>query len=332
MPFELASRHVEVARALGAAGQQNGVEFVAQIFHRNVPANVRPGLETHAFRGHLFEPPVKDALLQFEVRNAVAQQAADAVGLFEHGHPMSRAVQLLRGGQARGSRADHGHALAGAAGGRFGMNPALFAGVLDDGLLDILDGYRRAVDTQNAGSFAGRRADAPGEFGKIVGGVEDANGFFPAIAINEVIPIRDDVVERAAGVAEGHAAIHAARRLRAQFLLREWLVDLEEIVDALRDGAARGHLARVLHESGDLTHGSPARALRLLPAMRREHGLARNARNAQHALVLVREHLDELRQHGLPVIQNPLGLRAVRSAPHGERSGVARGSISFGST
>jgi hypothetical protein len=45
--------------------------------------------------------------------NAVAQQAADAVALFEHGDGVSRARQLLRRCQAGRAGADHGDPLAG---------------------------------------------------------------------------------------------------------------------------------------------------------------------------------------------------------------------------
>ena len=134
------------------------------------------------------------------------------------------------------------------------MDPTLAKGALNDCLLDLLDRYRRIVDAQDAGRFAGRRTYPSSELGKVVRGMESTNGFFPAIAVNEVIPIRDDVVERAARVAEGHAAIHAAGRLGAQFLLREFLVDLLEVIDALQNGPARRDFPGVLHESGGFAH------------------------------------------------------------------------------
>jgi hypothetical protein len=38
----------------------------------------------------------------------------------------------------------------------------------------------------------------------------------PTVAVDEVVPVRDQVAERAALVAERHAAVHAARTLVAQ--------------------------------------------------------------------------------------------------------------------
>src|SRR5437762_2778313 len=55
-------------------------------------------------------------------------------------------------------------------------------------------------------------------------------------------------------VAEGHAAIHAAGALRLHLVEREFLVDLEPVVDALFYRPALRQLARVLHEPRVFTH------------------------------------------------------------------------------
>ena len=81
--LQLTPRHGEVAGTFRAARQQQGVKLAAQIFHRNVLAHVRARLEDHAFLKHLVEPPVEDGFLHLEIRNAIAQQASDAIGLFE---------------------------------------------------------------------------------------------------------------------------------------------------------------------------------------------------------------------------------------------------------
>ncbi len=120
------------------------------------------------------------------------------------------------------------------------MDPALLEGAVDDVLFDLLDGHRRLVDPQHASGFARRGADAAGEFGKIIGGVQQPDGFAPAAAIDQIVPVGNDVVDRAARVAERHAAIHAARALRADLLLGKIEVDLKPVVDALGDRTARG--------------------------------------------------------------------------------------------
>ena len=79
-------------------------------------------------------------LLQLEVGDAVAQQAADAVVFLVDRDRVAGAAQLLRGGETCRSAADDGDALAGVVLGRLGVNPALVPGALDDAALDQLDG------------------------------------------------------------------------------------------------------------------------------------------------------------------------------------------------
>ena len=173
------------------------------------------------------------------------------------GDGVAGAAQLLRGGQTGGPAADHGDALAGVLLGRLGMNPALVPGAIDDAALDELDGDGRLIDAQHAGGLAGRGADAAGELGEVVGGVEAADGGFPAAVVDQVVPVGNEVVDRAAGVAEGNAAIHAARALLALLLLGEWLVDFEPVLKPVFDLAAGGLFALNLQKSCDLTHAAP---------------------------------------------------------------------------
>src|SRR5687767_1452137 len=122
---KLASGDRQVARLLGAAGQHDGVVVGQQLLGRNaafrIAADAAPGrlaadehagAELDAFLAHLLQAPVDDALFQLEIGNAVAQQAADAVALFEHGDLVAGARKLLGAGEARRTRADHGDFLA----------------------------------------------------------------------------------------------------------------------------------------------------------------------------------------------------------------------------
>ena len=125
----------------------------------------------------------------------------------------------------------------------------------------------------------GRGADAAGEFGEVVGGVQLAHRLLPAAAVDQVVPIGNDVGERAAGMAEGHAAIHAARGLRSQMVFRERLVDFEPVLDALRGVAPLRQLPRVFHEAGDFTHDA------LLLLMPTGHTCVRAARCPARACI-----------------------------------------------
>src|SRR5688572_1804398 len=129
--------------------------------------------------------------------------------------------------------------------------------MLDNFQLDLLDGHRIAVDTQDAGCFAGGGAKAPGELREVVRGVKAIDRVAPFVAVNQVVPVWDDVAEGAALVTERDAAIHTARGLLFQPLHREVLVDFEPVMDAFRHRPARWRLAPELHESRGLSHGPP---------------------------------------------------------------------------
>ena len=257
-PLQLAPRDLQIARPLRATAQQNGVEPVAQLVHCDVHADVGVRDEAHALRLHLAYPPVDEALLHFKVRYAVAQQSADPVVLLEHRDVMARAAELLRRGQSRRSGADHRDPLAGSKRRRLGQNPALLECPVDHGLFDLLDRDRRLVNAEHAGSLARRRADAPRELREVVGRVQDPHRLLPASAEDQIVPVGNDVVHRTPGVAERHAAIHAARALIPDAVFRKRLVDFEPVIDSIRNGAPLWQLPCVLHEPGHLTHEPPA--------------------------------------------------------------------------
>ena len=165
---EIAARHVEVARRLGAAGEHDRVEFREQLRRGNVDADVRVGPEFHALDRHLRHAPVDQVLFHLEIGNAVAQQAADAVRLLEQHDVVAGARELLRARHARRARADDGDALAGLRGRRLRRDPALFPALVDDEMLDRLDADRIVVDVERARRLARRRAHAAGELGKVV--------------------------------------------------------------------------------------------------------------------------------------------------------------------
>ena len=134
-----------------------------------------------------------------------------------------------------------------------------------------------------ARALARRGADPAGELGEVVGPVEADRRLAPLAAVDEVVPLRDQVVDRAArghpadqhaGVAVRDAAVHAARALVARARRRTGgdaaslqsrirssggrgrlrpALDLDEPGRACPSGAAHpGEVARVLLERGHL--------------------------------------------------------------------------------
>ncbi len=208
-------------------------------------------MEGDAFAFHLRDAAIDDVLFHLEVGNAVTHQAAGLGELLIDMDVVSGARELLRAGHAGGASTDHGDLAAGLHGGDLRLQPAIVPCLVDDGAFDGLDGDRVVIDVQRARGFARRRADAAGEFREVVGGVQVARGFFPVAGIDEVVPVRDLVVDRAAGraglnragaVAIGNAAIHAARGLVAGVFLAE---RNDELVIALQALGNRRVLAVV---------------------------------------------------------------------------------------
>ena len=117
--------------------------------------------------------------------------------------------------------ADDRHRFAGALFGKLRLDPAFVEAAVDDRAFDAFDRYRRIDDIERAGRFARGGADPAGKLGEIVGRMEDVERVLPVVFIDEVVPVRDDVVHRTAVVAIGNAAVHAARRLPAQLLLAQ---------------------------------------------------------------------------------------------------------------
>jgi len=79
-------------------------------------------------------------------------------------------------------------------------------------------------------------------------------GGLPVVAVHEVVPLGNEVPERATGVTERNAAVHAPRALRAHLLRRKVFVDLLPVRDPDRDRPPLRQLPVVLHEPGRLTH------------------------------------------------------------------------------
>ena len=98
---------------LGAAGERDGVIAFEQLRGGHVLADMDPAMEGHALRLHLLDAALDVALLQLEVGDAVAQQAAGLRVLLVEMHVMADAGELLRAGEARRAGADDGDALAG---------------------------------------------------------------------------------------------------------------------------------------------------------------------------------------------------------------------------
>jgi hypothetical protein len=255
---ELAAGHRQVARHARADRQHDRVERPAQLVDGDVAADVDAAAQLDALGEQLLHAPLDDALLDLEVRHAEAAEAARGLVTLEQHDVVARTSQLLRGRHPRGTGADDRDGAAGLDARRLRHDPALAPGAVDDRLLDLLDRDGVALaDLEHAGGLARRGAEAAGELGEVVRCVQLPDRVAPAVAVDEVVPVRDQVAERAAVVAKRHAALHAARALLAQLLDRprdEELVVGAAVIDALARVAVTDARALDAQEAAELAH------------------------------------------------------------------------------
>tara|TARA_B100000579_G_C22279511_1_gene597637 strand:- start:70 stop:426 length:357 start_codon:yes stop_codon:yes gene_type:complete len=101
--------------------------------------------------------------------------------------------------------------------------------VVNDAYLNLFDGHWVLVYAKNTSPFAGSWAETARKFWKVIGRMKTVDGFAPSITVNQVVPVWNDVAERAAVVTEGDSAVHASTCLFFQRSLVEIFVDLVPI-------------------------------------------------------------------------------------------------------
>ena len=113
-------------------------------------------------------------------------------------------------------------------------NPAVIEGGLDDALLRLSHHDGLFVELVYTRSLAQSWADARGEFGEVGVLAKEIVGAFPVALRHGAILVGNKIPERAAvGMAEGLAAVHAARGLFLQFVVGKRPFDFVPVAFAL---------------------------------------------------------------------------------------------------
>jgi hypothetical protein len=205
----------------------------------------------------LLEATIKNRLFHLELGNPIAQEASRLLTSFEHHHVVSSSSELLGGGQTSRPRTDNGNTLPCFHAWTNGLDPPLFPGAFNNLVLNALNGNGIGIDAKNARALTGGGAESTGKFWEVVGGMKPLDGIGPVTLVDHVIPFRDEVAKRAAFMAEGDAAVHAARPLILGGLLSEGLVDLLPVPESYRHRTTTGQVPFEIKESSWLTHGPP---------------------------------------------------------------------------
>ena len=84
--------------------------------------------------------------------------------------------------------------------------------------------------------------------------MQTLNGVPPVAAVGQVVPVRDEVPQWAAVVAERDATVHTPAGLRPEALLTEGLVDLFPVPEADRYRSTVRELPVVFQKSSCVAH------------------------------------------------------------------------------
>ena len=272
----------EPAWGARASGDHHGVEVCQQTLGNVRPGGVRLEPKLNAQLAHEPNAALHHVLGQLHVGDAIHEQATCAVGLLHDGHASPAAGELPGRGQAGGARANHGHARRIRRDRREARGPTVRPLPVGDGALVVVDGLGLVVAAQVAGRLAQGRADAARELGQRAREREALCGLCPLATVEQVVPLRDEVVQRAAGgarlakgdarLAEGNAAHHAAAGLRALLLGRKRHVELVVVARALGNGTQVVGTAAQVKECAGLAHATSPPSLRRRRTAGRRHG------------------------------------------------------------
>ena len=253
-PFELSTGNRQVARALRADGDEQGVVVVAKLIPDDVLTHIFAGLKTNSFSLEDVDTPVDDPLFELEVGDAVAQQPAQLVSAFVDDHLVSSSVELRCGGESGRTRAYDCDAAPRSLSWRLRYDPTFLEGSLDNLLFDLLDRHRLVVDGQDTSRFAGCRAESAGELGEVVRGVESFDGGSPLVSINELVPFGNHVSEWTSLSTERDATVHTTATLFFLLVARPVEIELIVVAKSLFESSFRGVTLIPLDEAGVFSH------------------------------------------------------------------------------
>ncbi len=252
---QLAAWHLDLAGTRGAGAEDDGVVELTEVRVGEVTPDLDAAHELDAGGRHHIDPTLHDGLVQLEIRDPVAEEAARPVVALVDDDGVAGTRELLGRSQPGRPAPHHGDGLARRRRALDRLHPALVEGALADRPLDLLDGDGLRRQPEHARRLARRRADPPGELGEVVGPAEVLEGGLPATVAEGVVEVGDRVAERAARLAEGDAAVHAPPGLEDHLGRGERQLHREVVEDALGHGPARRRPAREVEEVERVGHG-----------------------------------------------------------------------------
>ncbi len=181
-------------------------------------------------------------LFQLHVGNAVHQKASHTVIPFVYGNLMAPFVELVSRRKACRAGAHNGHFLACAHLRRFCSGKSLLVCIFSDSIFIFLHRHGVTVMTAGTGRFTESRTYSGRKFRKIIGFHQTVISLLPVTRIDQIIPFRYQIVQRAAGrhshqlhagLTEGYAAGHTPGALPLLFFSGQRRVKLQKVPGTL---------------------------------------------------------------------------------------------------
>ena len=249
--FQFTTRRLEVTGCRGACGEDDGIVFLCQFCNR---LDVLAVDEVNAFLLHDTDTAVDDALVQLEVRDAVAQQSASRFVLLEHSHLVTFVVELVGSSKTCRTTAHDGHFLAVASGMFNGYISFLIGTFGDGGFVFAVGDSLACCMVQHTSLFAESRTDTSRKFREVVGRFQKFIGGLPVAAIEGIVPFRIFVSKRTCPVTERDAAVHATARLLLPVTRVQRLFHFTEVVDSVMYRSIPSLFARYGHKCFRISH------------------------------------------------------------------------------
>ena len=159
---------------------------------------------------------------------------------------MPGASQLLRCCKPCRATTDNGDALSSLQRRNLWCHPSFSPRTINNRYFNLFDVHRVLVNSKHACGFARSRTEAACEFRKVVCGMKSFNGILPMLAIHQVIPVRNEVAERASVIAKRDTAVHATSSLTLENLTIKRFVDLFPVLQTKFDWTTRWSAATPL--------------------------------------------------------------------------------------
>ena len=236
---------IQIAGLVDAGRDQHRIMLAANGVEADILADIAV---QHEFDAAILQQSVAaldDLLLQLEAGNAIDHQPAGTVVAVIDGDLKPHPPQPVRRREATRPGTDNANGFRAFLGRLDGFDPAFFPGGIGDVFFDRADSdgaVARLLDDAIAFAEPVLRADAATDLGEGIGFLTAQIGLARAPLGGQAQPVGDIVVQRAMVLAIGHATLAAAAGLFLRLGIREFTVDLVEILTAHIRRALLGHL------------------------------------------------------------------------------------------